>query len=150
MGRVPRSSLPDGYFHVFARGVSRRGPLFRDDADRSFFLELVWRSAAGHGWVCHAACVLGTHYHLVLETSQPQLSAGLQQLNWTYARHYNEKYGCVGHAFADRFGARSLAEDEYLYDACMYVVLNPVRAGLCDRVDEWPWSYDSFGLHAAA
>jgi putative transposase len=146
MARVPRSSLPDGYFHVF---VHASGTIFRDDEDRETFMDLVWRTARRHGWTCYALCVLGSHYHLVLETTRPALSSGVRRLNWTYAVYFNTKYGAVGHIFADRFGARAIEGDEYLHDACSYVLLNPVRAGLCERVEDWPWSYCSFGLHAA-
>jgi putative transposase len=149
MPRVPRSSLPNGYFHVFARGVPAAGQLFRDDEDRRAFLALLWLTGRKHHWTCHAICVLGTHYHLVLETTRERLSAGPQRLNWLYAKHFNAKYGLLGHVFADRFSARAIEGEEHLYDACAYILLNPVRAGLCERVEEWPWSYSSHGLVTA-
>jgi putative transposase len=147
--RVPRSSLPDGYFHVVARSVKAAGLVFRDSGDRNLFLELTWRTARQHRWTCHAICVLGSHYHLVLETSRPRLSAGLHRLNWLYALNFNAKYASFGHVFAERFTARVIESDEYLYEACAYVLLNPVRAGLCEQVEDWPWSYSSFGLRAS-
>jgi REP element-mobilizing transposase RayT len=144
VARPPRSALPDGYFHAFSRGVASPTPLFRDDDDRHLFLDLTWRAAGKHRWTLHAVCILGSHYHLVLETTRERLSSGLHWLNWSYARCANVKAGTLGHVFASRFGARSIAGEEYLYDACAYVLLNPVRAGLCDRVEDWPWSYSSF------
>jgi REP element-mobilizing transposase RayT len=89
---------------------------------------------------------MGTHYHLVLETSCDRLSSGLQQLNWLYAMHFNTRYGLFGHLLADRFSTRAIEGDEYLFEACAYVLLNPVKAGLCDRVEDWPWSYSRFGV----
>jgi len=150
MGRVARSSLPDGFFHVYARGVDSAPPLFRDEDDRRVFLRLVWRTVRRHGWRCHAICVLGTHYHLVVETSRERLSAGMLALNGHYARYANARHGRFGHVFAERFSSRAIESEAYLFDACAYVVLNPVRAGLCVRAEEWPWSYCSFGLEAAA
>lgn len=147
MGRVPRTSLPDGYFHVVARGVAG-GPIFLDDADRAAFLRLVALCERRHGWTCHALTLLSTHYHLVLETTRERLSAGLHSLNGRYARLFNRRHGRFGHLFAERFAARVIESDEYLYDACAYVLLNPVRAGLCDRPDDWPWSSSSFGAGA--
>ncbi len=129
--------------------MARRGSIFVDDDDRATFLALLRRTGRKHEWTCHAFCLMGTHYHLVLETTQAALSTGLQRLNWLYARCYNEKYGCFGHVFADRFSTRSIESAEYLFDACAYVLLNPVKAGLCDRADDWPWSYSRYGLHAA-
>jgi putative transposase len=146
MSRVLRSSLPDGFLHVSARGVASRGEIFRDDPDRKMFLGLLANAAASYDWTCHAFCLMGTHYHLVLDTLCVNLSRGLHRLNWLYAIHFNEKYGLFGHLFADRFSARVIESEDYLYDACAYVLLNPVKSGLCDRVEEWPWSFSRYGV----
>ena len=148
MARTPRTALPDGYFHVTCRSVAAAGAVFRDTGDRRTFLELLWLTSREHGWTCHAICLLTSHYHLVLEATRACLSRGMHGLNWRYAMYFNRKHGSFGHVFADRFATRSIDGEEYLYDACAYVLLNPVRAGLCERVDEWPWSYSSFGLVA--
>jgi putative transposase len=146
LGRVPRSSLPDGLFHVVARGVAARGTVFRDDRDHRTFLALLRQSARAHDWTCHAFCLMGTHYHLVLDALRVELSRGMHRLNWLYALDFNERYGLFGHVFADRFSTRAIESEDYLYDACAYVVLNPVKAGLCDRVEDWPWSYSRYGV----
>lgn len=148
MSRVPRTSLPDGYFHVFARGISSAEPLFRSDDDRDVFVELLRHTTSRNRWTCHAGCVLGTHYHLVLETTRAALSSGLQQLNWRYARHVNATKNGFGHVFADRYSVRAIAGEEYLYDVCAYVLLNPVKAGLCDKIKDWPWSFGPPALMA--
>jgi putative transposase len=148
MSRVPRSSLPDGLFHVSSRGVADRDAIFRDDTDRRAFLVLLRDSVCKHDWTCHAFCLMGTHYHLVVDTLRVNLPRGLHRLNWLYALHFNDRYGLFGHVFADRFSARVIESEDYLYDACAYVMLNPVNAGLCDRVEDWPWSYSRYGLEA--
>jgi len=148
MARVPRTTLPDGYFHVFSRGVALAGPVFRDADDRETFNRLVWQTARKHGWSCHAICIMSSHYHLVLQTKRERLSHGLHRLNWMYAMHFNRKHDRFGHVFADRFSARVIEGEQYVYDVCAYVVLNPVNAGLCERSEDWPWSYSSFGLDA--
>jgi putative transposase len=147
MGRVLRTSLPDGYFHVFARGVAGE-QIFRDDEDRSAFVSILALCEQRHHWTCHAFSLLSTHYHLILETTRASLSAGAHRLNGRYAQHFNKRHERFGHLFAERFAARRIDGEEYLYDACEYVVLNPVRAGLCDLVEDWPWSYTSFGARA--
>lgn len=148
MGRTPRSNLPDGYFHVSARGVDRRTPVFRDDLDRMTFLRLARLTVPKFDWTCHALCLMGTHYHLVLEARRVDLSAGLRWLNWTYAMSFNRRHGRFGHVFADRFSAKAIESEEYLHDVCADVLLNPVRAGLCERVEDWRWSYSPHGLDA--
>jgi putative transposase len=145
VGRVLRTNLPDGYFHVAVRGVAARGQIFRDDDDRETFLALLRHAGRKHGWTCHAYCLMGTHYHLVLETKRDRLSSGLHRLNWHYAMYFNGRRGLFGHVFADRFSSGVIESEEYLLEACAYVLLNPVKAGLCDRVEDWPWSYSRYG-----
>jgi REP element-mobilizing transposase RayT len=145
-GRVPRTALPDGYFHVAARGVAERGRIFRDNDDRETFLALLRSVVRRHGWTCHAYCLMGTHYHLVVEAPRQLLSSGLQRLNWRYAMYFNARHGLFGHLFADRFSTRVIESEQYLFEACAYVLLNPVKAELCDRVEQWPWSYSRYGV----
>lgn len=143
MGRVARSSLPDGFFHVVSRGVFG-ARIFLDDVDRTKFVARLWRCAETYRWVCQAFCLMSTHYHLVVESAPADLSRGLQQLNGRHALAFNHRHGRWGHLFAERYSVRLIESEEYLYEACSYVLLNPVKAGLCDRVEEWPWSYDRY------
>jgi REP element-mobilizing transposase RayT len=85
------------------------------------------------------------HYHLVLDTTRQNLSDGMQVLNGDYAQGFNGKYGRWGHVFGDRFWCRSLDEEE-LEHVCLYVMENPVRAGLCKRSADWAWSACRFEL----
>lgn len=147
MSRVRRSTLPDGLFHVSSRGVPEM-PIYLVDSDRSRFLGRLRAVETKHSWVCHAYCLMTTHYHLVVASTREALSEGLRELNGLHARDFNQRHGRFGHLFAERFSTRVIDSEEYLYDACSYVLLNPVRAGLCDRVEEWPWSYSRFDLAA--
>jgi putative transposase len=146
--RVIRSTLPDGFFHVVSRGVFR-SRIYLDDLDRKSFVDLLHRCGTTYRWRCHAFCLLSTHYHLVVEARTTNLSSGVQLLNGRHARTFNERHQRFGALFAERFSARVIESEEYLYEACAYVLLNPVKAGLCDRPDEWPWSFSSFGLDAS-
>ncbi len=147
MGRIPRSALPDGFFHVYCRGVAA-APAFRDGDDRTVFLGLLRTCSRRHRWRCYAGCVLSTHYHVVVEATREALSRGVHQLNWRYARYYNERYGAFGHVFAERFQTRVIDREERVFETCAYVLLNPVKAGLCERVEDWPWSFSRYGLDA--
>lgn len=139
MARRPRSELPDGYFHVTARAVGGDA-LFRDDADRAFFVDQLIRTGISCRWACHAYCLMTTHYHLVIEADREALSRGMHRLNGSYAQTFNLRYGRRGHVFEARFSAFVMEGDSYLENACRYVLQNPVRAGLCDRAEDWPWS----------
>jgi REP element-mobilizing transposase RayT len=145
MARVLRTALPDGYFHAYARGLAGL-PIFPDPRDRTIFLHLMRKAAHKHDWEVFAACAMSTHYHIVLESARAALSRGMQWLNSNYARAFNKRYGRFGSVFAERFQARRIEQEETIYETCAYVLLNPVKAGVCDRVEDWPWSYSSYGL----
>ena len=139
MPRVLRTTLPDGYFHAYSRAVYGAA-LFTDDRDCRLFLKLFARSAKRCGWEVHALCLMTTHYHVVLESTVAYLAAGMQWLNGVYAQRFNRRHQRFGHLFAGRYGARVIETEEYLEQACEYVLLNPVRAGLCARAVDWPWN----------
>jgi REP-associated tyrosine transposase len=127
------------------RGVARSIP-FLDDDDKRTMMDLIptleWRD----GLTLHVACVMSTHYHAVVEDTSAGLSAAMRWLNWAYARYYNEKYELHGHVFAERFKTRAIEGDGRFRKTCSYVLENPIKAGLCERVEDWPWSYSRHGL----
>jgi putative transposase len=114
--------------------------LFRDDLDRRVFLAQFARAATSSRWSCHAYCLMTTHYHLLVETSQKALSRGMHRLNGCYAQSFNARHGRKGHLFEERFSAYLVEGDRYVEQASRYILENPVRAGMCERIDLWPWS----------
>jgi REP element-mobilizing transposase RayT len=149
MARPLRRELPDGLYHATARAVADT-LLFRDAEDYRTFLLILLDVVERFDWEVHALCFMGTHYHLVLDGSQPNLSAGMKRLNERYARSYNDRYGRHGHVFGDRFAARVIEDQQHYCEACRYIVDNPVAAGLCDDVEEWPWTWCIYGIAEAA
>jgi putative transposase len=137
--RLPRSHLADGYFHATGRAVFGAA-LFEDDLDRIDFLHLLGSTAAVLDWRCHAHCLMGTHYHLVLEASRERLSEGMRRLNGNYARRFNKRHGRRGHLFEERFASHVIRDERHLEAAIEYVLQNPVRAGLCAEGGDWQWS----------
>jgi putative transposase len=147
MGRPHRLQIPGGTYHLTQRG-NNGGPIFYDDHDHRRLLRLFWRIAAESGWRCYAYCLMPNHYHFVLRTAAANLAAGMHRLNGAYAHRFNSRHGRFGHVFQGRYGARVIETEMYLGAAVAYVVENPVRAGLCERVEDWPWSwrYAGFGF----
>src|SRR5262245_54961969 len=140
-----RALLPDGLFHVYTRGIPEH-PILVDDDDRRTFVSLLDEAARRHRLVIHAYCLMTTHYHAVVEARCVGISRSMQFLLGAYARRFNRRHGRFGHLFAERFGSRVVDDETYLRDVCAYVLLNPVKAGLCDRIEDWPWSYCRYGL----
>jgi putative transposase len=131
MPRPLRVQYPGAIYHLMSRGDHREA-IFRDDADRRAFLDTLDEACTKTGWQVHAWCLMGNHFHLVAETPQPNLVAGMKWLLGTYTARFNRRHKLFGHLFSGRY--KSLVIDErggdYLRTACDYVHLNPFRAGL--------------------
>jgi putative transposase len=139
MARLPRYVFPDaGIFHATARGAGRI-PIYRDESDRLLFLGLLADAVEVFEWECYAYCLMTNHYHLVIEAGRDKMSDGFHMLNGIYAQSFNGRHKRWGHLFGDRFWCRVVAE-ERLESTCGYVIANPVRAGLCEGISDWPWS----------
>ena len=144
MGYVRRTSLPDGYFHIFIHGVCGIPP-FPEPQDRTAALGMLMKAAQRFEIEVEAACVMTTHYHAIVKAACSSLSLAMQWFHSRYARAFNKRHDRFGHVFAERFGCRTVDEDG-VFDRCGYVLGNPVKAGLCDRIEDWPWSYSRYGL----
>ena len=139
MARPLRLEFAGALYHVTSRG-DRREAIFLDDGDRQSFLELLGQVCARFNWTIHAFCLMGNHYHLLLETPDGNLSLGMRQLNGVYTQNLNRRHGRVGHVFQGRFKAILVQKSAYLLELSRYVVLNPVRAGMVADAGDWPWS----------
>jgi putative transposase len=139
MPRVPRNHLGDGFFHVTARGVGRAA-IFRDELDYTDFRNRLIRIARRYSWTVHSYCLMPNHYHLIVDATQRDLSSGMHRLNGGYAQRFNQRYDRVGHVFQNRFTAYVIESEEHFERAVAYVHANPVKAGLCGQIAEWPWA----------
>jgi REP element-mobilizing transposase RayT len=139
MPRLPRIQIPNGVFHVTSRG-NRRQKVFLDANDHLIFLYLLDELSRRRGWRGYSYCLMPNHYHLVFETPGPDLSDGMQWLNGRFAQAFNGLHGLDGHVFQGRFHSVLVESDMHLLELSRYLALNPVRAGLCDRPGDWPWS----------
>ncbi|MBX3324921.1 MAG: transposase [Nitrospira sp.] len=139
MARPLRIEYPGAVYHVTSRGNARQD-IVVDDRDRQQFLALLAQVIDRFGWRCHAYCLMDNHYHLLLETPQPNLSRGMRQLNGRYTQTYNRQHRRVGHLFQGRFTAILVEKEAHLLELCRYVVLNPVRANMVTHPRVWTWS----------
>ena len=113
MARPLRIEFPGGLYHVTSRG-DRREAIYKDDADRSRFLEVLGEVAEIRNWVCHAYCCMTNHYHLVVQTPDGNLSKGMRQLNGVFTQYSNRRHAQVGHLFQGRYKAILVDEASYL------------------------------------
>ena len=139
MSRPLRLEHPDALWHVTSRGNERRD-IFRDDDDREEFLSTLARTVAMFRWRLYAWVLMNNHYHLLLETPEPNLSRGMRQLNGIYTQRFNRRHGRSGHLMQGRFKGILVEKEAHLLELCRYVVLNPVRAGAARSARDWRWS----------
>ena len=144
MARKLRVEYSGAIYHVMNRG-DRREAIFRDDADRKRFMETLGEACARSGWQVHAYCLMPNHFHLVVETPEPTLVAGMKWFLGTYTGRFNRRHKLFGHLFSGRY--KSLIVDGsgngYLRTVCEYVHLNPARAKLLKAeqgLRAFPWS----------
>jgi REP element-mobilizing transposase RayT len=139
MARRPRYDHPGSLHHVTARGIARR-TLFVDDGDREAFLDALTLVSRAEGWRCQSYCLMGNHFHLLLQVGERGLSNGMHRLNTRCAQRFNRLYGVKGHVFDRRFANQPVTREVHLLEVVRYIHLNPVRAGLCALPSLWPWS----------
>ena len=139
MARPLRLEQPGAVWHVTSRG-NNRAAIFCDDADRVLFLDLLGETVKRSHFLVHEYTLMTNHYHLVIETPETTLSRGMKWLNQTYAQRMNKKYGRSGHFFQGRFGSELIEKEAYLLEVLRYTVLNPVRAGMVERPEDYRWS----------
>lgn len=139
MARPLRLEFPGALYHVISRG-NERTPIFADDFDRTGFLDLLSSVVVKEMFQLHAYCLLGNHYHLLLETPVGRLSCGMHRLNGQYAQRFNRRHARSGHLFEGRFKAILIERELHLLELHRYIVLNPVRAGIVNRPEDWRWS----------
>lgn len=144
MPRKLRVEYPGAMYHVMSRG-DRCEDIFLDDVDRQDFLKTLAEACQKAGWQVHAYCLMRNHYHLVLETPNANLVAGMAWLQSTYTIRLNHRHRLFGHVFSGRYKAQLVegSGNGYLRTACDYVHLNPVRAGILkaeERLLAYPWS----------
>jgi REP element-mobilizing transposase RayT len=139
VARPLRIEFPGAVYHVTGRGNQQR-TTFEDDADRELFLAVLERGVDRFDLVLHAYCLMGNHYHLLVETPTAGLGRAMRDLNGVYTQAFNRRHRTVGHLFQGRYRAILVERDEHLLELARYVVLNPVRAGLCKSADAYRWS----------
>jgi putative transposase len=150
MARKLRVEYPGAIYHVMNRG-DRREHIFKDDEDRQGFLAALGEACDRTGWQIHAHCLMPNHFHLVVETPQANLVAGMKWLLGTYTGRFNRRHRQFGHLFSGRYKALVVdgSGTGYLKTVCDYVHLNPARAQMLGpeaKLSAYRWSSLRFYL----
>jgi len=139
MSRPLRVEYQGAYYHVMNRGLSRTR-IFLDDQDRQRFLDLL--AEIGRLWKVrtHAYCLMGNHYHLLVETPQGNLSRVMRHLDGLYTQSFNRRHGRDGPLFRGRYRAILIEVEQYFFSVVRYIHQNPTEAGLVTRIEDYFWS----------
>jgi len=139
MARPLRIEFEGAFYHVMARGNARQ-IIYQDDRDRKSFIDNLGRVCLRFDWTVWAWCLMGNHYHLLIETREPTLSKGMREVNGVYTQAFNRRHRQVGHVLQGRYKAILVDQDAYLLELARYIVLNPVRAHLVRSAGDYEWS----------
>ena len=146
MPRSPRLFLSKSYYHIMTRGNNRH-QVFRSDDDYAYYLELIKRYKSAYPFDLFHYCLMPNHVHLLIKTNKASdFSVFMKKLNLSYFHHYNKSYGWVGHFWQDRFKSQPVGKDEYFIQCGKYIELNPVRANIVKKPEEF--SYSSYNYYA--
>ncbi|SLL19596.1 Transposase and inactivated derivatives [Mycobacteroides abscessus subsp. abscessus] len=139
MPRKRRIWYPGASFHITSRGI-RRTSLFWDEEDREEYLRLLVEVMAKRPFILQTYCLMTNHIHLQIKTLQHSPSNIMQLLHFNYAKYFNKKYEFTGHVFESRYGSELITSAQYELEVNRYIHLNPIRAGMVETLEEYPWS----------
>ena len=139
MPRRLRIEFEGAIYHVMARGNARQ-KIVRDDADRRRLIDGLEQTVIRHGWELLCYVVMDNHLHLLVKTPRPNLGAGMQSFLSGYAIWAGRRWRRLGHLFQGRYRAEMIEDESYYWTVSRYIHLNPVRAGMARRPEDWEWS----------
>ena len=139
MARPLRIEYPGAFYHVTSRGNEQQD-IYKSKKDREQFLHYLETAKERYGAVIHTYCLMDNHFHLLLETPKGNLSQIMRHINGAYTTYFNVKRKRAGHLFQGRYKAILVEADEYAEELSRYIHLNPVRAGMVKRPEEFEWS----------
>ncbi|WP_027134861.1 transposase [Geminicoccus roseus] len=139
MARPLRLEYPGAFYHVTARG-NARAAIVHDDEDRQHWVATLAATVVRRGWRLHAWCLMTNHYHLLVETPEPNLARGMRDLNGIYTQAWNRRHRRVGHVLQGRYKAVLVEKESHFLELVRYVVRNPVGARMVRTPFDWSWS----------
>jgi REP element-mobilizing transposase RayT len=144
MARPLRIEYPGAFYHATSRGNERK-KIFAAKSDHSRFKRYLKEAQKKYGYLLHGYILMPNHYHLIIETPEGNLSKVMQFINGSYTNYFNRRTRRSGHLFQGRYKAILVDVDNYLLELSRYIHLNPVRAGIAAKPEDYPQSsYKSF------
>ena len=139
MPRHARELSNSGIYHIILRGINRQ-TIFNDDEDYQRFINTLKKYKTVSGYTLYAYCLMNNHIHILLRVGQEKLETILKRIAGSYVYWYNFKYNRIGHLFQDRFKSEPVDSDEYFLTVLRYIHQNPIKARICERLEDYRYS----------
>lgn len=138
MARKTRPNIV-GFHHIVNTGVAK-SRVYKSNEDKEQYLNLLCKACLTYQVNIHDYCLMNNHYHLLIETTQENLSLFMRQVNSNYAIYFNRKYKRVGHLWQGRYKSWYMAEETHLYDLFRFIEHIPTKARISKQVGEYPFT----------
>lgn len=147
MPRKPHIWFRGAKYHITSRGI-RKSTLYYDPEDRHVYLSILAEAKEKYPFLLHSYCLMTNHLHLQVETLESPPEKIMREINWKYAKYFNRKYSYSGHVFENRYFREMIDSIGYELDVSKYIHLNPLKAGLVTKLENYPWSsYRAYALY---
>ena len=130
-----------GFHHIINRGVERRN-IFLEADDYDKFMTILKGVFKQYKIILHVYCLMTNHYHLLIETTEKNISDAMKRLNSLYSIYFNKKYNRSGHLWQGRFTSYYLYDDVHFWYVAKYCERNPIKANMVKQIDHY--KYQSF------
>jgi putative transposase len=139
--RKLREWYPNAMYHITSRG-NRRNDIFRDNEDYQVYINIMKEAVEvlGNEYEIMSYCLMTNHVHLQVQTKNKHIKDLMMRVNRFYAKYFNNKYQYIGHLFQGRYGSELIENDSYVLETSRYIHLNPVRAKMVDKPENYIWS----------
>lgn len=139
MARYARKRSKTGIYHIILRGINRQN-IFEEDEDRKRLIETVKQYKTISRYEIYGYCLMSNHVHILLGEKEESLSVAIKRICGSYVYWYNKKYNRCGHLFQERYKSETVGDDGYLLTVLRYIHQNPLKAGMCTNIKDYPWS----------
>lgn len=139
MGRKGLIWYPGAIYHITTRG-NRKSNIFMKKLDYIIYLNILKEALEKYKGTLYCYCLMTNHVHLLIQTGEIIISQIMKKTNETYAKYFNNNYNLVGHLFQERYGWKIVQGEKYILDASKYIHLNPVKAKIVEKPEEYIWS----------
>ncbi|MBI4657161.1 MAG: transposase [Elusimicrobia bacterium] len=139
MSTPPRIAYPGAHYHIIVRG-NNKSEIFIDERDKTQYIDILKYKIEKFQLKIYGYVLMPNHIHLFLETQLPNISEAMHRLNLDYTLYFNKRHKRSGHLFGSRFKSRLIQKDKYFLALLRYIHLNPVKAGLVNKPEDYQWS----------